>query len=96
MCHEKSAVARSLAWHHLTKGEDGAMRKGAMRKAPSSAFPIGLYRRPMPRVLRGVSGVRHFLMGEVPLFSQRCRRRFPRREAPRGTTLVRALGIGLL
>ena len=30
--------------------------------------PVGPYRRPMPRVLGGSSGVGRFLIGEVPLY----------------------------
>ena len=29
--------------------------------------PIGSYRRPMPRILRGSQGGEHFLISEVPL-----------------------------
>ena len=32
--------------------------------------PLGLYRRPMPRVLGGFWGGGRFLMGEVPLYLQ--------------------------
>ena len=32
--------------------------------------PLGPYRRPMPRVVGGLQGGGHFLMGEVPLYTE--------------------------
>ena len=38
-----------------------------------NSAPLRLYRRPMSRVPEESSGGRHFLMGEVPLYTHRSR-----------------------
>ena len=64
VCHIRSTAATNLPGKHLdVRAIVGPTGVPPTRKHP----PLGPYRRPMARVLRGSQGGGRFLVGEVPL-----------------------------